>query len=178
MNQPTDDQLITRAKHGDREALGEIYVRYRPRMHRFALKLLRDSDEAEDCTQEAFIKAQKGMADLQVASSLRAWLFSIIRNEVFEHFRKNRRNGHLDGDEVWNGSSPHEEVVSAETTEIVQDAIAELKEEYREVLILREYERMSYAEIGNVTGDTESSVKSRLFKARKALVKKLGPYFR
>lgn len=177
MTQTTDDQLITRVKSGDQEAFGEIYRRYRPRVHRFALKLLCDPDQAEDCTQEAFLKAQKGIAGLHAALSLKAWLYSIIRNEVFEHFRKNRRNGHLEDDIVWKGSSPHEEVVAGETTEIVQCAIAELKENYREVLVLREYERMSYAEIAEVTGDSESSVKSRLFKARKALLNKLKPFF-
>lgn len=178
MNQTIDEQLIARLKEGDQGAFGEIYARYRPRVHRFALKLLGDADQAEDCTQEAFLKAQKGIGRLQAASSLKAWLFSIIRNEVFAHFRKTRRNGQLKDDDVWRGSSPHEEVVSGEITELVQHAIARLKEEYREVLILREYERMSYAEIGIATGDTESSVKSRLFKARKALVRELRPYFR
>ncbi len=178
MKQPTDEQLITRLKDGDRYAFGELYARYRPRAHRFALKLLRDPDQAEDCTQDAFLKAQKGIAGLQAAPSLKAWLFSIIRNEVFEYFRRNRRNGQLGDENVWEGKSPHDEVVSRETSEIVQLKIECLRDEYREVLILREYEQMSYAEIASVTGDTISSVKSRIFKARKALVKALKPYFK
>ncbi len=178
MNQPTDDLLIARLNDGDQKAFGELYARYRPRVYRFALKLLKDSDQAEDCTQEAFLKAQKGIAGLRAAPSLKAWLFSIMRNEVFEHFRKTRRNGQLGDEDVWSGKSPHDEVVSVEATEIVQQTIARLKDEYREVLVLREYEQMSYAEIAEVTGNTESSVKSRLFKARKALVKQLKPYFR
>jgi len=173
----TDDQLVLRFKAGDREAFGELYARYRPRVYRFALKLLQNSDQAEDCTQEAFLKAGRTVGGLLEASSLRAWLFSIVRNEVLEHFRKTRRNGQLTADDVWNGKSPHEDVVTGETTEIVQHMIGLLKSEYREVLVLREYEQMSYTEIAAVTGDSESSVKSRLFKARKALVKTLKPYF-
>lgn len=67
--------------------------------------------------------------------------------------------------------------MNSETVEIVRGMIALLKPDYREVLILREYEQLSYSEIAEVTGDTESSVKSRLFKARKTLLKKLKPYF-
>ncbi len=91
--------------------------------------------------------------------------------------RKERRNGVLRDEEVWT-DEVHEDMVRGETVEIVQQMIALLKPEYREVLVLREYEQLSYAEIAGVTGVTESSVKSRLFKARKALFQKLKPYFR
>ena len=65
-----------------------------------------------------------------------------------------------------------------ELTEVVETYLWELKVEYREVLVLRQYDKLSYAEIAAITGDTVSSVESRLFKARKALAKKLAPYFK
>jgi RNA polymerase sigma-70 factor (ECF subfamily) len=67
--------------------------------------------------------------------------------------------------------------VRKETTEIVELVLNQLKVEYREVLVLRQYDKLSYAEIAAITGNTVSSVESRLFKARKALAKKLAPYF-
>jgi RNA polymerase sigma-70 factor (ECF subfamily) len=79
--------------------------------------------------------------------------------------------------DVWDSNTPHEQFVAKETTEIVRLLLHELKQEYREVLVLREYEQMTYAEIADVTETTESSVKSRIFKARKALAARLKPFF-
>lgn len=175
--QPSNEQLVARLKAGDGEAFGELYLLYRPRVYRFALKLLRDADQAEDIAQEAFLKAQGGIQMLQESASLLSWLFTITRNEVYNQLRKTRSNGEVGIDSVWEEETPLDGVVGAETREIVQAMIGQLRPVYREVIVLREYENLSYAEIAQVTGDTEGSVKARLFKARKALVKKLKPYF-
>jgi RNA polymerase sigma-70 factor (ECF subfamily) len=73
--------------------------------------------------------------------------------------------------------SPHVQMVQQETSELVQQLLNQLKVEYREVLILRHYDKLSYAEIAAITGDSVGSVESRIFKARKVLAKKLKPYF-
>jgi RNA polymerase sigma-70 factor (ECF subfamily) len=114
---------------------------------------------------------------LQKTESFLPWLFRIARNEVMMHIRKNRRNGVQNDEEVWDKQTPYDLTVAAETTEIVQRLLQNLKSEYREVLLLREYEQLTYMQIAEITGDTESSVKSRLFKARKALTKKLKEYY-
>jgi len=176
VNPSTDEHLVRRLKGGDENAFGEIYFAYRSRIYRFALKLLRDGDQAEDITQEAFIKARKAIHSLNQSQSLLSWLLTITRNEVFSHFRKTEMNGSLDQDDVWDTDTPLDHMIIAEATEAVQAAVAQLSPPYREVILLREYEQLSYAEIAQVTGDTEAAVKMRLFKARKALVKKLRPY--
>jgi RNA polymerase sigma-70 factor (ECF subfamily) len=114
---------------------------------------------------------------LQKTESFLPWLFSIARNEVLMHFRRKRWNGTQSGDDVWDETTPYDLVVSTETREIVQQLLRNLKSEYREVLVLREYEQLSYSQIAQITGDTESSVKSRLFKARKALTIKFKEFF-
>ena len=174
----TDDQLVARLRLGGSEAFAELYTRFHSRVYRFALKLLGERNLAEDIAQDVFLKAQKGITTLSEGALVRPWLLSIARNEVYAHFRKTRRNGqaHNEGD-LWVHDGLDEQIVRNETVEIVQQMIALLKPEYREVLLLREYEQLSYSEIARVTGDTESSVKSRLFKARKALLGKLKPYF-
>jgi len=173
----SDEQLVARLKVGEGEAFGELYALYRPRVYRFALKLLRDADQAEDIVQEAFLKAQKAIRTLQTSSSLLSWLLTITRNEVYNEFRKTRSNGQIEMEEMWEEETPLDRMVGVETAEIVQTVIGQLRPGYREVILLREYERMSYAEIAQITGNTESAVKARLFKARKALVRKLKPYF-
>ena len=172
-----DEKFALRLKTGDEQAFGELYEQYRPRVYRFAFKLLRDRDQAEDIVQDTFLKARKSIQTLNQNHSLVSWLFAITRNEVYSHIRRTRGNGRADVDDVWDSETPLDEVVGAETVVVVQNMIAQLKPDYKEVILLREYERMSYAEIARVTGDTEGAVKARLFKARKALVKKLKPYF-
>jgi len=178
LERTSEDQLIKRLKEGDSAAFGELYRKYRGRIHRFALKLLQRTDLAEDIVQETFLKMHDAIATLDRNPSLASWLFTIARNEVYSHLRKERRNGQrVDADEVWIGGTVFDEVSEAETVEIVQRFVACLKNEYKEVLMLREYEGLSYEEISAVTGDSVSSVRSRLFKARKALTQKLKPYF-
>ncbi len=177
MQPSTDERLVIRLKAGETEAFGELYERYRPRVYRFAFKLLRDGDQAEDIVQETFLKAQRAIQTLHESGSLLSWLFTITRNEVFNQLRKTRSNGRARVEGVWENETPLDEAMEAETVEIVQMMIAQLKPNYKEVVLLREYERLSYAQIAEVTGDSEGAVKARLFKARKALVKKLEPYF-
>jgi len=93
------------------------------------------------------------------------------------HLRRNRRNGVQSDEDVWDETTPYDLTISAETTEIVQRLLQNLKSEYREVILLREYEQLSYTQIAEITSNTESSVKSRLFKARKALTKRLKEYY-
>lgn len=173
----SDDQRILRLKAGDEQAFGELYEQYRPRVYRFALKLLSDRDQAEDIAQDTFLKARQSIHTLAQTGSLLSWLFSIARNEVYTHIRKTRSNGQVEVDDVWDSGTPLDELVGAETVVVVQNMIAQLRPAYKEVILLREYERMSYAEIAHITNDSEGAVKARLFKARKALVKKLKPYF-
>ena len=176
--QSNDNILVQRLKLGESEAWGELYARYRRRVFRFALKLTQDRDLAEDVVQETFLKMQSGIHSLEESRSLASWLFTIARNTIYSHLRRTRRNGQQeDADEVSTVEDTFDRLVSDETSEIVQRHIARLKTEYREVLLLREYEDLSYAEISLVTGDPEDTVKWRLFKARRALAKKLKPMF-
>ena len=91
--------------------------------------------------------------------------------------RKKRAVPLGDDDVVWEKETPFELLLQSEEKEIVEHVLGELKPEYREIILLREYESLSYEEIASVTSTTISAVKSRLFKARKALVKKLRPLF-
>jgi RNA polymerase sigma-70 factor (ECF subfamily) len=139
--------------------------------------MLIDSDTAEDATHDTFIKMFQNISSLQKTDSFLPWLFHIARNEVFMVLRRNKRNGTRSDETVWDEATPHAIVVSTETTELIQKTLQNLKSEYREVLVLREYEQLSYQQIAEITGDTESSVKSRLFKARQAVAKKLKTYY-
>jgi len=176
IEQNSDVQLIHRMQLDDSSALAELYSRYKRSVYEYCFRLLQDRQNAEDATQNTFIKIQQRVGELRNAASFKAWMFTIARNEVYAHVRRSRSNGLEGHEDVWEVESPHEEFVQQEQTGLVQRLLAELKPEYREVLILVEYEQLSYAEIASITGATLSSVGSRIFKARKALGKKLKPY--
>jgi RNA polymerase sigma-70 factor, ECF subfamily len=174
----SDNELIELLNRGNRQAFVDLYERHKTAIYRYCLRMLSDSDLAEDATQETFIKLYANVGLLQKRESFLPWLFRIARNEVMMQFRKDRRNGLHSDEDVWDEQTPYELSVKAEKTELVQRMLENLKSEYREVLVLREYEQLSYIQIAQITGSTESSIKSRLFKARKALTKRLTEYYK
>lgn len=172
-----DEQLVKLLQEGETSAFALLYERYRSPLYQYCFRLLHDRQLAEDATHDALLRTCSAVGSLERAEFFRAWIFRIARNEVMQYLRRSRRNGPIDIENVWESETPFEQYEQLETKDLVQQALRMLKTEYREVLILREYEQFSYAEIAAITGMTESSVKSRIFKARKALLKKLEPYF-
>jgi RNA polymerase sigma-70 factor (ECF subfamily) len=180
MHVASDQELLSQVRAGNSQAFTEIHNKYRRRLLAYCYRLLQDPVAAEDVVQVSFEKAYESLSTLDNPELFFYWLFSIARNEVYGHIRKLRRNGtphSVEEEDIWTEETPHEQFVRKETTEIVELFLNQLKVEYREVLVLRQYDKLSYAEIAAITGDTVSSVESRLFKARKALAKKLAPYF-
>ena len=182
MKVASDQELLSQIRARSEQAFTDLYNKYYRRLMAYCFRLLQDHASAEDVVQIAFQKAYQSLNTLDKPELFLYWLFSIARNEVYSVLRKTRRNGtpaSLDDEaEVWIEETPHEALVKKELTELVEACLAALKVEYREVLVLRQYDKLSYAEIAAITGDSVSSVESRLFKARKALAKKLAPYFK
>ena len=176
----SDQELLNRIRSGDERAFTDLYNKHRRRLLAYCFRLLQDRIAAEDVVQVAFQKAYESLSSLDKPELFFYWLYSIARNEVYGVIRKTRKNGTIssieDEENIWDNETPHEQVVKNELTELVEHNLNQLKVEYREVLILRQYDKLSYAEIAAITGDTLSSVESRIFKARKALAKRLAPY--
>lgn len=172
----TDGQLLERIRVGEGQAFAHLYHRYKHRVYAYCYRLLRHPQNAEDATQETFLKVHRSLHQLDKSASLLTWIFSIARNEAFTILRRVRpvEEIHEDTEAMWDDDSPLDRIVEKERAEIVQLCLGLLKPMYRELLILREYEQLSYAEIAQITGLTESAVRSGLFKARKAIGKKLG----
>jgi RNA polymerase sigma-70 factor (ECF subfamily) len=175
---PSDEHLVEQLCAGNADAFEELYHRYKRHIFTFCVKLTGERALAEDAAHDTFIKMYNNVETLTDPGQFRSWLFAIARNEVFKMLRKHHRNKALDAESVWTDETPLTWTQEEDTKSIVMSCIASLKPEYREVLLLREYEGESYEDIAAITGNTESSVKSRLFKARKALAEKLKPYFK
>ena len=175
MNAQTDEQLVTDLRLGLTEAFAALYTRYRRSIYSFCFHITLDRFLAEDATHDTFMNMQQHIQTLNDSSVFRPWLYAIARNQVYKLLQKRRSNGKLTDEIVWDGLQPDAALESLEEREFIAFCIRMLKPEYREVLLLREYEQLLYAEIATITGDSESSVRSRLFKARKALAEKLRP---
>jgi RNA polymerase sigma-70 factor, ECF subfamily len=174
----TDEQLVIDLRSGSTDAFEELYHRYKRHIFTFCLKLTGDRSLAEDATHDTFLKIRLNIGSLNDVHLFRSWIFTIARNGVFRQLHRQQRNGSLDEESAWTDETPFTFSERNDTSEIIALCLDALKPEYKEVLLLREYEQRSYDEIAMITGNTESSVKSRLFKARKALAEKLKPFFK
>jgi RNA polymerase sigma-70 factor (ECF subfamily) len=167
VHENSDQELLSLMQSGDREAFAALYKRHRRGLYGYCRRLLPDTQAAEDAVHETFMKLRS--AAIAEPAALTSWLYRVARNECLMTLRRNHDGETRDADAVWDDDTP---LLSAERGNIqafVQDALERLRLEYREVILLREFEGFSYGEIAAVTGDSISSVKSRLFKARRAL---------
>jgi len=167
-----DRSLIQAFQSGDDFAFVSIYNRHRSAVYTFCLKMLLDRDGAQDVMQETFLRVYENRNRLLNAGSFRAWLFTIARNQCLNTLRRDRRNVPLDPEDESVLALPEASLSRMEANEEidrVNEFLIRLKDEYREVLILREYQNLSYEEIAAITRSTVSAVKSRLFKARRKL---------
>jgi RNA polymerase sigma-70 factor, ECF subfamily len=180
MASPEDAELVGRSRKGDRAAFSALFEKYRLRVFAFGYRLTGCRQTAEDVVQTTFLKAFQSLASLDDPGLFYYWLFSIARNEALAGLRRGKNaTASLDeAAEVWDDDSPHERVVAEELHALLKSLLGRLKPEYREVLILRQYESLSYSEIAAITGDSISAVESRLFKARKALASRMAPYMK
>jgi RNA polymerase sigma-70 factor (ECF subfamily) len=172
------DVLAALMKERNEHAFRSLFDRFRAPVHAYCARMLGDRDDAEDAAQETFIHALRDASGLRSPEKFRGWLFGIARHRVMMIIRQ-RRNGmrEISGDDVWDGETP---LTMAERSDMqlhVRNAVAGLSPMYREVVILRDFQHLSYAEIAVATESTESAVRSRLHKARKALVTALAPLF-
>ncbi len=171
--EPNDSILVQRWKSGDRQAFTLLFRRYQNGVFAFCARMLRDSAAAEDAAQETFLKAHQAIASLADANAFRSWLFRIARNEVLMTLRNHRTSALESAESVWSDDDPHRQAVSEEQHTILQSVLDQLKAEYREAIVLREFQQLTYAEIAAATNSTESAVKSRIFKARTALASRI-----
>lgn len=171
--------LALRLQQGDPLAVTEAYERYRRGLFTFCARLLSDPVTADDVVQDTFMIVMTHHSQLRDPSMLKSWIFTIARNECFSRLKRKkmfREFDELNDEAVFEG--PMEQVETEERIAAAEKLLNALIPQYKEVLLLREFESMSYDEIAAVTRTTVSSVKSRLFKARRSMMKILEPYER
>lgn len=172
-----DQPLIEAFQSGDEFAFVSLYNRYKGPVYAFCVKMLADREVAADVMQDTFLRLYENRDRLLKTSSFKSWLFTIARNQCLNTMRRSKRSvGFMEGMEnIPAETTPVSRMEKSERIALVSEGLLRLKPEYREVLILREYQNLSYDEIAAVTRSTVSAVKSRLFKARRKLAVVLSP---
>ena len=176
ISQANETELVTRAQNGDRNAFSELVRTHAQGVLNVIYRMCGDIQVAEDAAQETFIQAWLRLPSYRPQASLRNWLFRIAVNMAIDMLRKEKRilPGAVEDLNLTDlGPSPETLAASSERTEMVQEAVLALPEASRAVLVLREYEGLSYQEIADALDIPVGTVMSRLNYARKLLREKL-----
>lgn len=175
-------EWVEATKQGDQDAFAELVYTFQDPVYNLCYRMLGESGEAEDATQEAFLRAYLNIERYDTNRSFKTWVMSIASNHCIDRLRKRRMQFVSLDDEptaaVLALSSkdplPEQVTLQNERSEVFQDLLLQLDPDYRVAVILRYWYDYSYAEIAQTMDTTESAIKSRLFRARKSLAEIIG----
>ena len=178
-----DQQLIQECLAGRTDAFGQLVVRYQDRLYNTLVKMLGSADDARDVSQDAFVHAFQKLGTFRGKSAFYSWLFRIAINAAVSEKRKVRRkSASIDAMREQAGiepidshptATPSHALELSERQSMVRTALAELPEDYRTVLVLKEIEGLKYEEIAELIDRPVGTVRSRIHRARMELRNKL-----
>ena len=187
MTQPDQDaELVTLAQGGDPRAFQALVVKYQRRIARHVARYIKPSGEVEDVVQETFIRAYRGLASFRGDSAFYSWLYRIATNTALSHLKRQPDEVALGDDAsderagafepgVSDGENPERTLIAKQIAERVAQALAKLKAELAEPLLLYEVEGKAYAEIADMLDVPIGTVRTRIFRAREFIARRLEP---
>jgi RNA polymerase sigma-70 factor (ECF subfamily) len=167
-----DEALIARIAGGDRDAMRALYLRHHVRVHRFAMRLVRNSAVAEDIISDVFLDVWRRAGSFEGRSAVSTWLLAIARFKALSVLRRkpeeklNEKDAAAVPDPL---DDPELAVQKKDTGEILRECLTALSREHREVIDLVYYHEKSVEEVAHIIGIPEATVKTRMFYARKKL---------
>lgn len=183
-----DQALVQRTQAGDQQAFGLLVAKYQRKLMRLVMRLVRDPAEAEDVTQEAFIKAYRALPNFRGESAFYTWLYRIginaAKNWLISNGRRAPTSTEVDneeaedydsGESLRDSDTPEHILMSRQIAETVNAAMDHLPEDLRTAITLREIDGLSYEEIANAMNCPIGTVRSRIFRAREAIAVELSP---
>lgn len=162
-------------------SIADVFAAHQPRIRRYVLSLVRDPAEADDLTQEVFLRAHRKLGSLRDPDLVLPWLYRVATNVCHDRFRQRARQPQLDGsgpdDQVVANATPESgapvdverEAVRSEMSACVQGYVSELSDGYRQVILLHDAEGLTNPEIAEMLGVSVDAVKIRLHRARRKL---------
>ncbi len=187
MAKDTDKELVRRVKKGDRDAFDLLFSRYQHKILNLVSRYLRDPQDVEDVAQEAFIKAFRALPRFRGDSAFYTWLYRIAINTAKNHLvtRGRRPPGtdvdvedaeHFDGNDALRESESPETVLARDQLSAeIDGAIADLPDDLRSAVTLREFDGLSYEQIAEIMDCPVGTVRSRIFRARESIDKRIEP---
>ncbi len=180
MNQHDELQLIREFNEGNERAFNQLVLQYKEKIYWLVRRMIPDHDDANDVTQNVFIKAYQSLESFKGDSSFYTWLYRIAVNLSLNEIRRKkiRRTFSIDDQETGQLQSqeeqPHEQLERAERTRLIRQAIDQLPEKQKKVFVLRYYEELPYEEIAKILKTSVGGLKANYFHA----VKKIGKYIK
>ena len=175
-----DEADVARARAGDTAAFAALVRRHQDRVFGFILRMLDTRDEAMELTQDVFVKAWPALPGWRPEARFSTWLLQIARNAALDQLRRRRliQFAPLDDgmDVADTAPGPEARYASRQRQALLENALQQIAAEHREILLLREVEDLSYGELAAVLGIAEGTVKSRLARARAALLEHFRPH--
>jgi RNA polymerase sigma-70 factor (ECF subfamily) len=183
-----DFKLIEAFRNGDEKAFEEIVRRYHRQVANIIYLTLGNRDEVDDLSQEVFVRVFRSLDRFAYDSSLYSWIYRIAVNLCIDEIRKKRirklipleflTESKLEGEKKSKAvATASDDVLQQEKQQVIKGALARLSPIHRTVILLREYEDLSYAEISKTLRISQQAVKSRIFRAREELRELLKDYF-
>ena len=177
----TDADLVAQVRRGDDRAFEELYARYQRRISSYIFGMVKDHARAEDLTQDVFMSALRRMRDTDRPIAFKPWIYEIAKNACIDQFRRSKRAEEVsyDAEEglgaadygrlVNGGPTPDVALDHKQQLDHLRGALGGLSDAHHQILVMREFEGLSYREIGEKMGMSRPSVESTLFRARKRL---------
>jgi len=173
----SDLEIAERHRHGDAAAFDEIYARFAEMVYNLALRLASDPDEAADLTQEIFLRIYRHLGRFRGGSSLKTWIYRVALNHCRSRLGRRRPPtysltpvpGEPPPDVADGRRGPHERAEAGDDAERVAAALGRLATSFREAVVLRDLEGLSYQEIAEVSGVPVGTVRSRIARGRDQL---------
>lgn len=176
-SQPSDAELVQRSLVGDRGAFTSLVRRHQRALHRFLQRMVGSPDDALELTQETFVRAWQALPQWLPDAKFSTWLFRIGSNAALDALRRRAAVEFVPIEDafeaVHQGAGPERQVQLRQEVRQLEAALSRLSPEHRQILLLREVEDMGYQEIAQVLSVSEGTVKSRLARARTALIERL-----
>jgi RNA polymerase sigma-70 factor (ECF subfamily) len=169
MKEADDKSLVQDCLKGNLQAFELLVERYQKPVFNIALRMLNNADDAADVAQTVFLKAYENLTSYNEQFRFFSWLYKIAVNTSLTVLEQKKRIDLLGDTEVAQDSSVGEAIEASERVEKLEDAILDLRPEYRVVIILRHFHDMSYEEMSQILDIPEKTVKSRLYTARQML---------
>lgn len=177
MNGQLDDTLLVRAaRGGDVDAFEQLVRRYQDGVYRVALRMLGSRADAQDAVQDTFVRAWRAMPRVRHDSTISTWLYRIVTRQCLDKIAARRPTTRLDEVELEAGADPARTAEHRARLGAVSHAIADLPPEQRAAFVLREFEGLSYQQVGEVLGISLAAVKGRIHRARLSIIQETSSW--